>query len=145
MSGEDTHGPAGGEKPKIIVDEDWKTQVEREREEAEVEKAKQPEPKSEHPELPVASFPFLVSTMVTQAMVGLGVLADPVEGKPVPHLDFARHQIDMLSVLQEKTKGNLTGEEAEMLEGSLHQLRMMFITVQSGGGAGATSQPGSES
>ncbi len=75
--------------------------------------------------------------MVTQAMVGLGVLADPVEGKPVPHLDFARHQIDMLGVLQEKTKGNLTQEETEMLEGSLHQLRMMFITIQSGGQPGA--------
>ena len=145
MSNEGTQGPAGGEKPKIIIDEDWKTQVEREREQAGADEPKQPEPKSEHPELPAASFPFLVSTMVTQAMVGLGVLADPVEGKPVPHLDFARHQIDMLAVLQEKTKGNLTGEEAEMLEGSLHQLRMMFVTLQTGGEAGGTSDSDLES
>ncbi len=46
------------------------------------------------------------------------------------NLDFARHHIDTLAMLQEKTKGNLSSEEDEMLEGLIHQLRMAFMAVQ---------------
>ena len=52
-------------------------------------------------------------------------------------LDVARHSIDMLAMLQEKTKGNLTSEEDEMLESALHQMRMLFVAVQNQ----ATSSP----
>ena len=55
MSNEDTQGPDSGEKPKIIIDEDWKTQVEREREQAEGDTAQHAEQESQHPELPAAS------------------------------------------------------------------------------------------
>ena len=45
-------------------------------------------------------------------MAALGQIPDPMAGKPVVRLEFARHYIDMIEVLQEKTKGNATEEEA---------------------------------
>ena len=124
---------------KIIIDEDWKTQVEREKEELaahEVTPSQQTESASHEdvgpePDLPPASFAFLVSTMVAQTMAAMGQLPDPVSGKPEIRLKFAKHHIDMLAVLLEKTQGNLASEESQMLEDSLHQLRMMFVQLES--------------
>lgn len=122
------------EEKKIIIDEDWKTQVERERE-AELDKERReaagdsPQPDA-LPELPPASFEFLVSTMVTQILAALGQIADPSSGQPTVQLDFAKHQIDTLEILQEKTRGNLTEPESTMIEQALHELRMLYVTVQ---------------
>ena len=124
-----------GEK-KIIIDEDWKSQVEREREELKAEPEADPEAEAEpavNPDeatgLPPASFLLLATTLATQAMAGLGQLPDPIENKPIVNLQLAQHYIDMLSVLEEKTKGNLTDEEQEMLGSVLYQLRSVYIAV----------------
>ena len=122
---------------KIIIDEDWKTQVEREKEELAGRQEGEPtesETGAEvgpEPDLPPASFAFIVSTMVAQTMAAMGQLPDPVSGKPEIRLKFAKHHIDTLSVLQEKTQGNLSSEEAQMLDDSLHQLRMMYVQLES--------------
>jgi len=118
------------EKSKIIVDEDWKSQVEREREE--LERHGQELGGSESPEfgeLPPASLPVLFTSIATQAMMALGQIADPVTGKAVFHPELARHHIDTLGVLQEKTAGNLTPDEAAMLEDLLNQLRQLFLAA----------------
>jgi hypothetical protein len=77
--------------------------------------------------LPPPSFSLLVATFASQAMVAFGKAPDPIEGKTEVRLELARHAIDMLDILEQKTKGNLEAEEAAMLEGILHQLRMEFM------------------
>lgn len=168
------------QEPKIIIDEDWKSQVEREKAEAEAKRKQEqqqsesqsPAPPSESGDssaaesspgpgptgeesgeysasqaayestassgdesIPPASFAMLVNSLATQAMASMGQLPGE-DGQPLPiNLDFARHFIDSLAVLEEKTKGNLTEEEAGHLGEALHQLRMLFVTIRSQHGA----------
>ena len=77
--------------------------------------------------LPPPSFSLLVATFASQAMVAFGKVPDPIEGKTEVRLEMARHAIDMLDILEQKTKGNLSSDEAAMLEGILHQLRVEFM------------------
>jgi hypothetical protein len=128
------------EQPKIIVDTDWKAQVEAEKEKLRRdEQGRQPEGAKPRPtpaaaeeeRLPAASFPFLVTSLATQAMVALGQIPDPFENKPVVRLSHARHHIDMLAMLDEKTQGNLTPHEQSMLAHVLTDLRMAYVSVES--------------
>jgi len=80
-------------------------------------------------QLPPPDFSMLVSMFSTQAMVSLGVIPSPETGKPQRNLPLAQHFIELLAVLQEKTRRNLTGHEANLLEGSLHELRMAFVEL----------------
>lgn len=119
------------EKPKIIVDEDWKSQAQAEKEELEKkqrEKKKDQSTDNDPGTPPPASFQTLVSTIVTQAMMSLGRLPDPVDGKYVARLGLAKFYIDSLGVLEEKTKGNLSDEESAMMTDLLHQLRMDYVS-----------------
>ena len=61
----------------------------------------------------------------------MGFMPDPTTGEMVKNLKLAGHHVDMLGILEEKTKGNLTEAEAAMLENSLHQLRMAFVQAKS--------------
>ena len=79
--------------------------------------------------LPPASFTFLVFSLRTQAEMQLGLMPYGEEEHPKPELDLARHTIDMLGVLSEKTKGNLSLEEQRLLENSLTELRFRFVQV----------------
>jgi hypothetical protein len=82
---------------------------------------------AERPPLPPASFTLLVWSLRTQAEMQLGLLHFGEEEKPAADLVMARHSIDLLGVLLEKTKGNLTLEEQRMLENSLTELRFRFV------------------
>lgn len=126
------------EEPKIIVDEDWKSQVEKEKEELRKQEADAPAPGADDAmhQIPEASFQVLLATLATQAMAMLGLLPSmDGTGNTEANLPMARHLIDMISVLEDKTKGNLTDEEATTLNENLHQLRMAFVAV--------SQQPGS--
>ncbi len=117
---------------KIIVDEDWKVQVEREREAARKAAAAGPEktaPASPAAEFPPASLTFLASSLAFQSSMALGLMPDPISGKQEKNLPQARHLIDMLEVLQQKTEGNRTPEESADIEAMLHQLRMAYLQV----------------
>jgi hypothetical protein len=131
------------EDKKIIIDEDWKTQVEAERVAAEAtgdetdtdapEAA--PASDSEHSEhrdipLPPADFTTIVSMLATQAMLNLGTLPNPMTGKTDRNLSQAKHAIDLIEVLQEKTKGNCNPQEEVMLQSLLHELRMAYVASQ---------------
>jgi hypothetical protein len=74
------------------------------------------------------SFDHLVQSMYMTAMMGLGAGTRPGE-KPRVDLMGARQTIDLLGVLQEKTKGNLTADEQRLLESALFELRMMFLEI----------------
>lgn len=81
-------------------------------------------------EIPPPSFPVLVSMFSTQAAVALGMIPHPVTKQQSVELPIAKHFIGMLTVLEEKTRGNLTGEETTFLDRSLHQLRVTFLEVE---------------
>ena len=122
---------------KIHVDEDWKGRVE-----AEKLSAGQPEEQPPGPEkaagpatepkevpLPPADLSFLAGTLYMQAMIGLGILPNPVSGKSNVSLPHAKHGIDSLDMLQQKTEGNRTPAESQLFESMLHELRMAYVVV----------------
>ena len=76
--------------------------------------------------LPPVSFAFLTESLRLQAEMHLGLMRTGPEDEP-PNLDLARHTIDVMALLQEKTKGNLTLEEQRLLENSLTLLRFRFV------------------
>ena len=86
-------------------------------------------PTAERPGLPPATFTFLVLSLRAQAEMQLGLVTFGQEEKGEPDLDLARHSIDMMAVLMEKTKGNLTIEERRLLENTLTELRFRFVQV----------------
>ena len=128
------------EKPKIIVDEDWKSRVQAEREQLAQEQTAagqsadagaKPGAQPEEGTMPPASFAVLVTTLATQATVALGQAPVPGEDdKVMVNLPFAKHCIDTLEILADKTKGNLTTGEDRLLQQFLHELRMLFVSVQ---------------
>lgn len=74
-------------------------------------------------------FEHLVMSLVTQAMLQLGLAARPGELAPKPDLNAAHETIDILGILKTKTKGNLTAHEDQLLTGSLSELRMAFVEI----------------
>jgi hypothetical protein len=120
---------------KLIIDEDWKSQVEAEKEAARHVETPAPPPaegSAARPPLPPANLIFLASTLYLQGAIALGLLPNPVTKKVEVHLDQAKHSIDLLGVLQQKTEGNRTPQESEELEAVLHELRMTYVTVEQG-------------
>ena len=97
--------------------------------------------------LPPATFEFLVFSLKTQAEVRLGLLKLGEEQES-PDLPAARHAIDLLTMIMEKTKGNLSMDEQRLIENSLTELRFRFVQVsdaaakqkaEEGSGASAAS------
>lgn len=78
------------------------------------------------PPPPPATFPFLISMLGTQALAAMGHFADDPNAPP-PRLDYAKHYIDLLGLLEDKTKNNLSTEESDLLRDWLHQLRMAYV------------------
>jgi hypothetical protein len=78
---------------------------------------------------PPASFGTLITMLASQAMLALGHIPDPVHGRPLARPRMARHFIDLLAILQEKTQGNLTTAEAMSLESLLHELRLIAVSA----------------
>ncbi|QDT08961.1 DUF1844 domain-containing protein [Planctomycetes bacterium K23_9] len=79
---------------------------------------------------PPASLEVLLSMLFTQAMACLGQMPNPATGKPEINKPFAKHYIDTIEMLGEKTKGNTTEDETKMLGEALHALRMAFVSVK---------------
>lgn len=133
--------------PKLHIDSDWKAEAQKEKEKlaakakAKSEQAAQAGAASTQPragqgqgrgqaqsqELPPATFDTLLSTMATQALFAMGAIADPRTGQPTLQLDLAKHHIDMLTVIEQKTKGNLSDEEDKALATTLYELRSRFV------------------
>ncbi|MFP6659564.1 MAG: DUF1844 domain-containing protein, partial [Pirellulales bacterium] len=99
------------EEKKIIIDEDWKEQVQSEKETAEsAGESDGADPQPAAGALPPAGLQTIVSMLASQAMLSLGTLPNPISGKQEVRLDEARHFIDLIEVLQEKTNGNCTAD-----------------------------------
>ena len=83
-----------------------------------------------------ARYDLFVSSMAMEALIGLGDAPHPATRKTSTNLPQARYVIDLLGMLSEKTKGNLSVDEERMLKDVLYQLRMRYL-AKSGGGAAA--------
>jgi hypothetical protein len=116
---------------KIIIDEDWKSQVQAEKEAAaNVPAGEKPAPgPSGDFEMPPASLEMLVTTLATEALMALGQLPHPQTGEPIFAPQQAKYLIDTVELLSEKTKGNTTPQEAQLMDEILHQLRMVYVQV----------------
>ncbi len=118
---------------KIIIDEDWKAEAQKEKEilaaQEEAEKKKAQEEKQARGPLPQGNLAALISMLTTQALFALGLLQVKGQEKREPDLELAKYNIDMLETLEEKTKGNLTKEEETVLANTLNELRMGYVKV----------------
>jgi hypothetical protein len=79
--------------------------------------------------LPPPSFTFIVLSLRAQTEMHLGLMHFGEGEKPQPDLRMARHTIDLMSILLEKTKGNLEIDERRLLENSLTELRFRFVQI----------------
>lgn len=125
------------EASKLIIDTDWKSQAQAEKERlsaAERPKtpaAAAPQPgASGGPEQGKATlFTELVRMLATQALLYMGAFPDPETGQAVVALDMAKLHIEMLVMLEDKTKGNLSDTEARIVQRTVHELRMEFVEI----------------
>jgi hypothetical protein len=82
---------------------------------------------SESTNLPPASLPVLVQLLASQAMLAMGKMQVPDQPELKVDLDAAKHFVDLLGVLEEKTKGNVTPDEAAMIGAVAHELRLIYV------------------
>lgn len=103
---------------KKKVDENWKQSVEKEKQEPKAQGEFVP---------PEPDFKFFITTLSLQASIALGHMANPATGKTEEDPTQAKFLIDTLGMLEEKTKGNLTPEETDLLENLLYELRVAYL------------------
>jgi len=94
---------------------------------------RQPEESQEGEGLPAVDFTALVLSFRTSALVHLGLINYPATGEGAVNIDEARQMIDILSLLQQKTMGNLNEEEHRLLEQVLYELRLHFVNSTAAG------------
>ncbi len=115
------------EKPKILIDSDWKAEAEREKDEL-AGKAKPADAEDRGP-LPPPDFLQHCASLATHAMILLGAVPNPMTGEKEFDPAYARHMIDTIVMLRDKAKGNLTPEEEKTLEHLVGELRMAWVSV----------------
>ena len=124
------------------VDEDWKRRAQQEKE---LDAAKfTPAPASGAPDSPAAApspksgtkegppnphFAGLVESLATQALMFMGAMRDPMTGAVHQDLNQAQQMIEILGMLEEKTRGNLTKDEAEMMKQVLSEVRIQYVRL----------------
>lgn len=106
---------------KKKVDENWKQNVEKEKQEPKAPGELAP---------PEPDFKFFITTLALQSSIALGHMANPATGKTEEDPTQAKFLIDTLGMLQEKTKGNLSQEEAALLENLLYELRVAYLAKE---------------
>jgi hypothetical protein len=142
------------EESSLHIDLDWKKQAQEEKrrlaEEAAAKPAAMPVPQARTPgnesaaakptgqptgrpatgpRNAPASFTAMVQQFVTQVLIYLGEI--DIRGASGVNLDMAKYYIDNLGILEEKTKGNLTEEERQVLDSALYEARMRYVSVAS--------------
>lgn len=96
--------------------------------ESEADRAKKAyQQEDEGTQLPQIDFSTFVISLNSSALVQLGVLADPTTGDKSKNLALAKQTIDLLGMLEEKTRGNLNVDEANMLKSILYDLRILYV------------------
>lgn len=127
------------DEPKIHIDDDWKSEAQREKERLAEQLDASEDARERQP--PRADFLGLLNLIAMQAVVGLGGLRDPSGAVIPPHPELAKHHIDLLEILEQKTRGNLTDDEKKILDTTLYQLRMAYVELMSALRAAAAKKP----
>lgn len=145
-------GPSAG--ASIHVDSDWKAQAQAEKErlakadaERSAKQGAQPGTPgaagAAHPgEFPPPDFRALVDMLAMQAVMYMGGMADRGSGRAIFDPEYSRHMIDLLGVLEDKTRGNITPEEAQDLKLVLNELRLRYVELMKLVAAQATGKTG---
>jgi len=116
-----------GEAQDVEEKEDQEKPSSEEPKEPASEEAAEPEEAQEDFPLPEINFPTFIFSLNTSVLVHLGAIEDPVTGKKAKNFPFAKQTIDVLAMLEEKTRGNLTEEEEAMLKNILYDLRIIYV------------------
>ncbi len=124
----------GEEKGFVVKDKRFSAKKEEEgesrvREEGKIEEPLKEDIRQEVP-LPEISFINLVFSLSTSVFIQLGEIQDPVTQQLDKNLPLAKQTIDLIGMLQEKTKGNLTSDEEKLLENILYDLRMRYVKAK---------------
>lgn len=136
------------DKPKIIVDSDWKEQAKKEKEELarKAEQESQQSPRGGQGQAPPKpDFITHCASLATQAMISMGAIAHPLTGQAQVDHAQARYVIDTLEMLKEKTQGNLDDEEARTLDSLVSELKLVWVQVTQSSGQSSAEDPGEES
>jgi hypothetical protein len=112
---------------KLIIDSDWKAEAQAEKEKLAKQEADAPT-KGDPDALPEPDFRTVVSMLATQALMYLGAFPDET-GRAVVVPEYAKMHIDLLDILQIKTRGNLDKDEQEELDQVLIELRQRFVQI----------------
>ena len=116
---------------RIFAEETEEPPKEEAKEEAKEESVSAEEQKTEPKvHLPEINFPTFIFSLNASALLHLGVMEDPATGKKVKNLPMGKQTIDILGMLEEKTKGNLSKEEENLLKNILYDLRMIYVKEQ---------------
>jgi hypothetical protein len=86
--------------------------------------------KDPQPEMPDVDFGMFVMSLASSVLVHLGEIEHPDSQKRNPNLPLAKQTVDILGMLREKTRGNLTQEEAQLLDNLLYDLRMKYVDAK---------------
>jgi hypothetical protein len=121
------------DKPRIIIDSDWKAEAQREKERLASQTAETGAGAAAGATgpggVPQADFAGLINVLAMQALVSLGGVRGP-GGQPFPpNPEMAKYHIDLLEVLEARTRNNLTPEEKRILDLTLYELRMRYVQV----------------
>jgi len=81
----------------------------------------------EESQLPEINFATFIFSLNSSALVHLGMIEDPATRKNMKSLPLAKQTIDILGMLEEKTQGNLSTDEENLLKNILHDLRLMYV------------------
>jgi len=124
--------PDQPEQPRLIIDDDWKAEAQKEKEKlksqseaAQAQGGAQPG----QPQMPEANFEELIRTFALPALMYLGQMPDPQSGKSVLAPEIAKLHIDLLGLLEDKTKGNLSDDESQILSQTVSELRMAYVEI----------------
>ncbi len=116
------------EKGFVVKDKRFSAKSETQEEPSIKAEAKKEEPSQEAP-LPEIDFVSFVLSLSTSAFIQLGVVQDPVTKQSAKDLPLAKQTIDLIGMLKEKTKGNLTPEEDKLVDNVLYDLRMRYVKL----------------
>jgi hypothetical protein len=114
------------EKGFTIRDRRFSSRQEGEEKKEETQKQKEDISRKDAP-LPEITFTNLIFSFSTSVLIQLGEIQDPVTQKSDKNLPLAKQTIDLIGMLKEKTKGNLTPEEEKLIETVLYDLRMRYV------------------
>lgn len=131
MSENEEKGFVFKDRRKIFSESAAETEPEKPTPPEETVQQKPDEPESRpQPPLPEVNFSTFIVSLSTEVIFHLGEFPHPVTGEKKKDLPLAKHAIDTLAMLKEKTQGNLNEEEQKLLEGMLYDLRMAYIRAK---------------